>query len=470
MRLRLLTLACALVLATAANAADTLWLPTGQSVTPDAAPGSVFQPLSVDLPVVGKQVAGAGVTTALAPDGHALFLLTSGFNSWVDATGKKVDAASTEHLFVYDVTNGTPALAQDVTVPNAYGGLAVGSDGKTLYVAGGSDNNVHVFRADDQGKWAEDGAAVALGHPSGNGVIKSAIALKPMAAGTALTADQNTLLVANYENNSVAVVDTAARKISSELDLRPGKIDPKDTGVAGGEFPYWIAVKGSDTAYVSSLRDREIVVLSLLPTPHVTARIKVPGNPNRLILDKAGARLFVAADNSDRVLVIDTATNAITAAIAAGVPDGYGANTGLPGASPNSLALSPDEKTLYVTESGINAVGVIGLDGAPHLEGLIPTAWDPNSVSVSADGRTLYVANGKSPAGPDPKMCAHTATMSANCGALEEKHVANQYVWQKTTGGVTSLPVPDPDTLKRLTATVADNNGYREVKSPGMRS
>src|ERR1700687_1762179 len=83
-----------------ARADDKLWLPTGQTVTPLAAPGAVFLPLTVVLPVRGKQIANGGMTTALAPDGHTLFVLTSGFNSWVDANGKKIPEASTEHLFV----------------------------------------------------------------------------------------------------------------------------------------------------------------------------------------------------------------------------------------------------------------------------------------------------------------------------------------------------------------------------------
>ncbi len=443
-----------------------LWLPTGLTVTPLAAPGAAFQPLDVDLPVIGKKVAGDGVTTALSADGHTLFLLTSGFNGWVGPDGKPVLAASTEHLFVYDVTGGTPVRTQDIFVPNAYGGLALTKDGHTLYVAGGSDDAVRVYKADDKGHWAEDGAPVALGHSAGNGLIKDPKVLKPMAAGVALSADERALVVANYENDSIDVIDTAARKVSAELDLRPGKIDSKQSGVPGGEFPYWVAIKGSDTAYVSSLRDREVDVVALAPAPHVTARIKVDGNPNRLLLDRAQTRLFVSADNSDRVFVIDTATNTIAASIAVRAPEGYGANANLPGASPNGIALAPDEKTLYVTEGGINALGVVDLSGAPHLAGLVPTAWQPNSVSVSADGKLLYIANGKSPAGPAAAMCAHTVAMSAVCGETEEKHIPNDYVLQLTTGGLTTLPVPDADTLKRLTAKVADNDGFSETESP----
>lgn len=43
-------------------------LPTGATITPDAAPGSVFQPLTVDLPdFPGRAVDGAQ-TTAISPE------------------------------------------------------------------------------------------------------------------------------------------------------------------------------------------------------------------------------------------------------------------------------------------------------------------------------------------------------------------------------------------------------------------
>jgi DNA-binding beta-propeller fold protein YncE len=453
-------------LAGTAHADERSWLPTGQTVTPLAAPGSTFQPLNVDLPVVGKVIAGGGVTTAVSPDGRTLFLLTSGFNFWRDANGKEVKDASVEHLFTYDLTSTSPERKQDQPIPEAYGGLALSSDGKSAYVATGSDDAVRFYRVDSKGHWSEDGDAVVFGHKAGNGLIKSPLVLKPMAAGIALSADGKILVVANYENDSIDVVNVEARKIAAELDLRPGKLNPERRGVAGGEFPYWIAIKGNDTAYVSSERDREIDVIALNPQPQVTERIAIQGNPNRLLLDHAQDKLFVAADNTDRVFIIDTSTNKIASSSAVGMPTGFGPNAHLPGAAPNSLALSPDEKTLYLTEGGINAVGVVDVSSAsPVLLGLIPTAWQPNSVSVSADGKNLYVANGKSPAGPDPHNCAKAQATTANCSATDQLGAANQYVWQHTTGGLQTIPVPDPVTLKRLTAEVADNNGYTQVMS-----
>ncbi len=60
------------------------------------------------------------------------------------------------------------------------------------------------------------------------------------------------------------------------------------------------------------------------------------------------------------------------------------ANTVPKGSNPNSVTLSPDESTAYVTNGGTNSVAVVSLTGKkPVVTGLIPTGWYPNSVSVS---------------------------------------------------------------------------------------
>jgi YVTN family beta-propeller protein len=452
--------------ASAATGEGNLWLPTGQIVTPQAAPGSSFHPLTVDLPIVGKQTAGGGVTTALSPDGKSLFVLTAGFNTWLGPDGKRIADASSEHLLVYDI-NESLTVRQDIHVPNSYGGFALASDSATIFVAGGVDDNIHEYHKDTAGHWGESGAPIPLGHKSGNGLVRgNADLLKPMAAGLALTPDGARLLVANYENDSISVVDIRQRKVVQEIDLRPGKIDPNETARAGGEFPYAIAIAPNGKAFVSSLRDREIVVLSAAESVRVVSRIRVEGNPNRMILDTGGSRLYVTADNSDRLYVIDTNADKVLSSASLRAPVGWGPNARLPGAAPNALALSPDAKWLYVTEGGINAVGVVSLSPVPTLVGLIPTAWQPNDVRVSSDGKILYVTNGKSPAGPSPLNCMDVKHSTTACPMDAQKHSGNQYIWQLTTGDVTSIPVPDPDTLKRLTAICADNNGFREVSSP----
>src|SRR5262249_11188019 len=143
------------------------------------------------------------------------------------------------------------------------------------------------------------------------------------------------------------------------------------------------AIRGNDTAYVSSVRDREIVVVDL-QARRVTARITLAGNPNKMVLDRRGARLFVAVDNADVVAIVNTRTNTVARTVSTTAPPGtlsharaYG------GAAPNSLALSADESTLYVTNGGTNSIAVIDLSSViPRNVGLIPTGWYPQHVTA----------------------------------------------------------------------------------------
>src|SRR6185437_10779340 len=90
--------------------------------------------------------------------------------------------------------------------------------------------------------------------------------VKPEAAGLAVTRDGMKVVVADYYNDAISILtkgEAGGWAKTGELDLRPGKIDPAQSGVPGGEYPFWVAIKGNSTAYISSIRDREIDVVSL---------------------------------------------------------------------------------------------------------------------------------------------------------------------------------------------------------------
>jgi YVTN family beta-propeller protein len=277
--------------------------------------------------------------------------------------------------------------------------------------------------------------------------------------GLALTADGKRLVVANYENDSISLIDIPGRTVLSELDLRPGN------GVAGGEYPEWVAILGNKTAFVSSARDREIVVVDISANqPVVTGRIALKGQPTRIALNPKQTRLYVAESSSDDVAVISTSTLQVLEEIGTTAPVWAFANAkGFKGSSPNSVTVSADGQYLYVTNGGANSVAVIRIaqtdTAKSQLIGLIPTGWYPNSASVSADGSMLYVVNGKSNAGPNPQNCRDAASLQpggteAGCAA------SNSYVWQLTKAGFLSLPVPSGETLEDLTTQVATNNHY----------
>jgi len=445
-------------------------IPTGVRITPDAAPGSVFRPLNPGLPKDPGFVVGQAVTTAVNGDGKTLLVLTSGYNSQNFTTGPHAGDTnpdeSNEYIFVFDISGSKAMQTQVLQVPNAFDGLVFNPNGKEFYVSGGPDDNVHFYDLSGS-MWMENGAPLSLGHPAALALGK----ITPGAMGLAVTGDGKRLVVANYENDSISLVDIGKRMVLADLDLRPA-------GKPGGEYPVWVAITGNTTAFVSSARDREIVVVDISTNaPAITDRIHLKGQPTRMTLSPNQKWLYVAESSSDAIGVVSTKTHHVVEEIGTTAPKSiFNNEKGFKGSSPNSVAVSPDGEFLYVTNGGANSLAVIRLahdgDGdhddragaRSELVGLIPTGWYPNSVSVSADGSMLYVVNGKSNAGPNPKNCRDAASLQPG-GNEAACNAANQYVWQITKAGFLTLPVPRGEDLEELTEQVARNNHYTAGRS-----
>jgi YVTN family beta-propeller protein len=461
----------------------------GQQITPLAPYGSRFAPLNPGLPYDPALLAGQGwlasnaVTTVVSPDQKTLLVLTSGFNR-INNTNTVVPAgvdswygpASTEYVFIYDISTPVPVQKQAVQIPNTYNGIVWDPTGLAFYVAGGPSDDIHVVTRNDKHLWVDQPTLrLPLGHGAGVGLN-----VLPCAAGVAIAKDGQTLVVVNYFNDSITIFRGGLGNWTKwrDLDLRPGWNDPSQTGVPGGTYPFWVALKGTGTgavAYISSVRDREIVVAKLSGPPElmnpagrpsVVTRIHVRGQPNKMTLNAAQTLLYVVEDQSDTVEVIDTATNAIVETIPVIAPPSLlpMALAAFTGANPDSVALSPDEKQLYVTNGNLNSIAVVALGGAnkdDQVIGLIPTGWYPNSVSFSGDGATVYVVNGKSPTGPNPGWCygGYGPVGSPTC--LE----TNQYSPQLTKAGFQSFPRPAANQLATLTAQVAVNNHFSSTVS-----
>ena len=447
--------------APAVAAPDASLMPSGQIITPTAAAGAVFQPLNPGLTSHPDYLAGQAISIAISPDRRTLLALTSGYNTLRTATGAKDMDASSEFVFVYDIAGHAPALRQVLPVPTAYAGIAFSPDGQRFYVGSGGGDAVYRY-ALAGGRWSQAGAPIPLGHGVGNGNRQG-----PSTAGLAVTADGHALLVANVYNDSVSLLDLDRGVVRANLDLRPGISDPAKAGIAGGESPFGVAIAGNDTAYVSSLRDREIDVLSLSgAAPTVRARIAVRGTPNRLVLNRNATRLYVACDNDDSVQVIDTGALRVIATIPVATPDGIvQARTRYRGAAPNALALSDDESTLYVSNGGENAVAVVALSGTPHATALLPTGWYPDAVGVA--GGWLYVVNGKSDPGPNPGQCqGHMKQSVPSPPPYAATCRQNQYVLQLEAAGLLAEPIPAQADRHALTLQVGVNDGFARRPDP----
>ena len=474
---------------------------TGRQINPFAPSDSQFVWLNPGLPGLPDWYAGQAATTAVSPDNQTLLVLTTGYNRVYTSSSPSGaypwnSALSNEYVFVYDISQQPPNLQQVVQIPNTYFGVvfdpasyspsAAPGTKKRFYVAGCANDNVHTISLSN-GQWAEESPsapALAMHHKLGIGLniqpngaiqINSQLGVYPCAAGLAMSSDGNTLVVADYYNDAITVFTGGYGNWSKpvDLDLRPGKSPTNpQPGLPGGEYPFWVTVKGTGSnalAYVSSIRDREIDVVSLGPPLSVTARIHVKGQPNRMTLDAAQAFLYVAEDQSDTVDVIDTSSNTVRETIPVVAPLLPDSLQQYKGANPNSVALSPDGTQLYVTDGNLNCVSVIALGGAQtgdHVVGLIPTGWYPNSVSiVSTSGSAtpfVYVANEKSPTGANPLWCygGYGPPGSPNCNP------SNAYNPQLTRAGLQSFPMPS-NQLASLTEMVMSygNFSYQETSS-----
>ncbi|MBV8413874.1 MAG: beta-propeller fold lactonase family protein [Verrucomicrobia bacterium] len=309
--------------ANGAPATSATQLANGQYITPTVIAGSVQQALNPGLPAYPNFVAGEAVKSQLSPDGTTLAIICAGQNSLDNAAGSLDVANSTQYIFLYNVANkAKPALTQVIQQTNAHVGLVFSPDGNTLYAAGGNDDAVYVYNKSG-GTFIMPGMQIPLGH-SHKGV--GLLGVQPNASGLGISADGKTLVVVNNYNDSISVIDTATKTVRYEYDLRPYNTTPATgNGQPGGTYPFGVVVKSNGTtAYVSSDRDREIVVvdISSAASGNLIARIPLDGNGLGMTLDASQSKLYVAQDNADQVAVIDTTTNTIIAKIDARAPAG----------------------------------------------------------------------------------------------------------------------------------------------------
>ena len=359
----------------------------GRPITPA---GTLVMDAGTHLPAVGAMP----MNMLRSPDklghggkGRYLLVVNSGFGvQFSDATNH-----AQQSIAVIDLNaSPEPAVIQNVYFPtpqSANVGVAFApapaADGTfALYVSGGFENKIWIFRFDPKApaplQPASPGPNTKITAPffevSNPGEVspkdynKGKAALYP--TGIALTSDGATLVAANNLGDSVTfVLDPRGKRLMERLDLHHrGKPNQNI-------YPYSVVAldkrvpldRSDDTRfYVSCWNDSSVAVLdfgwtmaSLLhsrPKPVVLKYIPVDRHPTAMLLNAKGTRLFVANSNADSVSVIDTGSDQEIERI-----DVRLAENALVGASPEGIALSEDEKTLYVANAHSNAVAVVSL-------------------------------------------------------------------------------------------------------------
>lgn len=437
--------------ALARDADDAVTAP-GLALSPLAMPGARLTRLGTLDGTPNSPAITNPAAMATSPDGKLVAVLTSGFNGMALPNGAPDLAHSTERVMLFRLGAGGAVKLAEAPVPASFGGLAWSADGTRLAVTLGFVDAVALLRWDGHALVAE-GAPIALGHKAGLG-----LRVRPAAAGV-VWAGADRLLVANFFNDSVSLVDTARRAVAGEIDLRPGKLDPAQRGTAGGTYPYRLVMAGPDRAVVSAPRDRELITLGLAGDAlHVLARVKAAAEPTALLALRDG-RVLATGDNGDSLIAL--AADGASLVEYPIVPFAQRAGALRPrGLNPNALTLGAKGRVL-VTLGGINAVASINLgvtlarpSGAPAaMVGMVPTGWYPAAVATA--GGRLAVANFKGIPGPNPGGCRNTLGTKRQDEAA--CRASGRYVLQLQAGSLLSAPLPTDAVFARLRARVAHN-------------
>jgi len=482
--------------------------PFGMAVTQDggtlATVNSGIGPFSVTLvkklntaspqtTVIPLNAAFLGVI--LSPDGSR-FYVSGGENGniWVGETASgtivgSVNLNTTSHpTGGMNVTNG-PVSYFKGTYP---GRLVLSSDGRYLYTTdqGGFqvlviDTTKIVTGVDSQGNLMEpDNFAAAVG----------AVKVGRYPFGLALSSDNRTLYVTNvgvFQYSSLRPSDPVGTnnvdfplcypgagypdETASDRQITIHKVDPRNLptalsfpdGIACGyiaqDQSFTVPGLGSPNAPEASsvyvfdasnpVEPSLVKVVKAGPrVGDVQEGVKTYGGSHPNAVAIGGSYVYVANGSDDTISVLNRKSSQEIRRISLSLFEG--ADHRIKGIQPVALALSPDQRTLYVAEAGINAIAVVDLSAEPEdaqVRGLIPTGWWPSSVSVGADGSTLYVAsaNGR---GAEP----NDSIPPNNLGSPKSS----------TLGTVHVLAVPSGKQLSDYTHRVLANNGFIPSRVP----
>ena len=371
------------------------------------------------------------MASALTPDGKFVVVLNGGYNP--------------PSLQVLDAK--TEKVVTKVSVPDGWLGLALTSDGKRIYVGGGSKSAVFEFSLSAAGgikaeRTFEIAPAATRTHQDFTGDV-------------ALSPDGRLIYAADLFRDQIVVINPQSGRVIEKFKT--------------GRRPYRILFHPDGKSYfVSSWADGTIYhheaesgkqIAALRVAPHTTDMVWRDGS----FKDEDGkdlpykARIFVAAANTNRVYSIGVDANkemrmveAINISLTPRQPLGM---------TPSALALSPDKNKLFVVCSDANAVAVADIsEAATSVQGFVPSAWYPIAARVLPDNR-LLIFNGRGPRSfPNPE--GPNPTVKPN--PLHEGQRVVQYVGRLQVGTVSIVDKFDGPALDQYTATVRANTPYRD--------
>lgn len=440
----------------------------------------------------GRLLTPAGNCYTVAPHPYGLALSNDG-NIAVTANSGTNPISIT---ILRNLKSGQPVIQQIPPQPagdkgileSVFMGLAISPDNKLVYVAGGQANKIYIFDIE---------TGVASGFIDCSSIDGETDYTHGYIGDLTLTADGKYISAVDQIGFRMIVVDTRSKKLLSNTPVGryPFGIalskDEKAVFVANvGMYEYSYINKKKNGEWQRGLADSPVYAYGSEESEKGISNdtIQVPGlgaqnadeafsvwsfrlkNPASPILQSkiktgtligqmvegipavggsspnsvvaAGKYIFISNGTNDNITVLDKNDQKIIKHIKLELLPEIGNKRGI---IPFGLAVSPDEKTLFVAESGINAIGVIDI-ATLSLKGHIPAAWFPAKLKVSPDGKQLIIANAKG-FGSGP-----------NGGYTFIPGNEGSYIGSLMKGNVQVVEIPTQEKLNELTKQVITNN------------
>lgn len=385
---------------------------------------------------------------------------------------------------------------QSVQVGAAFSPEPDSSGAYTLYVSGGFENKIWIFRfrpnAPRPISPASNGPDTKVTAPfiSISGFTTAAPSPRyndsqepvyPL--GIALSADGDSLFIANDLGDSLGII----RGLRS--DRRLIRVDLSDGKPGHFVYPYgvveWSAPGSRETqkVFVSCWSTASVAVVDVRHPEKPATFIPVGRHPTAMLFNAALTRLYVANSDADSVSVIDPRTDRVVETISVRLSE-----NALPGGSPEGLALAADGATLYVANAHSNAVAVVALSPAAmgtaarheekkstrddddqkssarsQVRGFIPTGQYPSALAV-ANG-SLFVANGKGTGFENSSVVANNSGRAPNTAndrfpaGTGSTRQGGEYDTALIAGTISRIVEPDARTLVDYTSQVMRNDG-----------
>lgn len=238
--------------------------------------------------------------------------------------------------------------------------LAMRADGARAYTCNNDSGTVAVI----------DTAAKKMIGAIHVAATTAGMAIHPSGTKLYVVTPQNNGPAAAAPGGAVRVIDTATNKLTANVLI--------------GDYPLGVAMHPNGTRLYVGCRENHSVKVVDLATASVTATIDVDSADYWLTVSPNGSHLYIGGGDTHQVIVVDTATNLVTAHIP--VPD-----------TPWGIAVSPDNAHLYIGAGHLNpAVGALYVcdTAGKAISTIIPMAGPPIGAAFSHDGRYLYVTNG----------------------------------------------------------------------------